>query len=216
MAFDFCRPAQGQEHGGQELMRVTTPLRHSAWVEALASHPDRAFARYICDGIRDGFRIRFQRGAPLRSSQANIETADQHPDVVTRGIEEELARERMLGPFTDTTGLPPLQVSRVGVVPKGHNTGQWRCITDLSSPHGQSINDGIESSLCSMSYITVDDVASLAVEQGEGALLAKMDSLPPHSCAPTGPPPTGNTVARSDIHRPNAPLWTLLDGCPQA
>ena len=40
--------------------------------EALQAHPDRAFARYICDGLRHGFRIGFERGAPLRSARANM------------------------------------------------------------------------------------------------------------------------------------------------
>ncbi len=39
----------------------------------------------------------------------------------------------MLGPFTDTSSLPPLHINRFGVIPKGHNTkGKWRLITDLS------------------------------------------------------------------------------------
>eukprot|EP00731_Ephydatia_muelleri_P032810 Em0024g354a len=32
---------------------------------------------------------------------------------------------------------------RSGVVPKGHATGKWRLITDLSYPPGKSVNDGI-------------------------------------------------------------------------
>ena len=78
----------------------------------------------------------------------------------------------MLGPFQDTSTLPPLHINRFGVIPKGYNTGKWRLITDLSFPHGHSVNDGIDPDLCSMSYITV---ARLATELGEGALLAKVD-----------------------------------------
>jgi hypothetical protein len=39
-------------------------------------------------------------------------------------------------------------------IPKGHNTGKWRLITDLSFPRGQSVNDGIEPDLCSICYIS--------------------------------------------------------------
>ena len=48
-------------------------------------------------------------------------------------------------------------------------------ITDLSSPIGASVNDGIEAELSSLSYITVDNVAHLACQLGTGAHLAKID-----------------------------------------
>ena len=47
-----------------QLMGVATPLRLEAWARALAAHPDQAFARYILDGLREGFRIGFQWDAP--------------------------------------------------------------------------------------------------------------------------------------------------------
>jgi hypothetical protein len=156
-------------------------------VDALAMHPDRAFAGYVCDGIKHGFRIGFQRGSPLRSSPSNLESANLHPEIITQGLDQELAMGRMLGPFTDVSPLPPLHVSRVGVVPKGHNTGKWRRITDLSFPHGQSVNDGIESALCSMSYVTVDDVAALALKEGRGAMLAKVDIEAAYRVIPVHP-----------------------------
>ena len=75
----------------------------------------------------------------------------------------------MLGPF------PPLQVNKMGVIPKGHTPGKWRLITDLSSPTGTSMNDGIETEVTSLSYITVDNVAQVACDLGRGALLAKVN-----------------------------------------
>ena len=66
-------------------------------------------------------------------------------------------------------------MNRFGLIPKGHNNGKFRLITDLSFPHGASVNDGITSDLVSLSYITVDDVAEIVQELGRGALLAKMD-----------------------------------------
>lgn len=73
----------------------------------------------------------------------------------------------MLGPFSSTEGLPQLHINRFGVIPKGHNTGKWRMITDLSFPSGRSVNDGIGASL--------DDVTTAAARLGPGALLAKVD-----------------------------------------
>jgi hypothetical protein len=83
----------------------------------------------------------------------------------------------MLGPFPSTADLPPVHIYRFGVIPKGHNTGKWKLITDLSFPHGRSVNDGIDGELSSLSYmyISVDDIATQAARLGTGALLAKVD-----------------------------------------
>ena len=48
-------------------------------------------------------------------------------------------------------------------------------ITDLSSPTGQSVNDGIDRELASVAYMSVDDVVRRIVELGKGALVAKAD-----------------------------------------
>ena len=86
-----------------------------------------------------------------------------HPQVVTDYIQAELSRGRMLGPFDSINDLPPLQINRFGVIPKGHNTRKWRLITDLSFPQGRSVNYGINPFFCSLSYTTVDDIAAIVV-----------------------------------------------------
>ena len=52
ICLDSCRPSQ--EYHCQAFMAVTTPL---SLPQALSSHPDRVFTRYICRGLHDGFRI---------------------------------------------------------------------------------------------------------------------------------------------------------------
>ena len=93
----------------------------------------------------------------------------------------------MLGPFPNASALPPIHINRFGVIPKGHNTGKWRLITDFSFPPSQSINDGIDPSLCSLSYISVDQVADIATQYGRGVLLAKVDIESPYSLIPVHP-----------------------------
>ena len=61
-----------------------------------------------------------------------------------------------------------------GVIPKS-DLGKWRLIVDLSSPSGDSVNDGIDKSLCSLSYMSVDEVVDRVMEMGKGALMAKFD-----------------------------------------
>ena len=83
--------------------------------------------------------------------------------------------------------LPSLHINRFGVIPKEHNTGKWRLITDLSYPHGQSVNDGINPSLCSLMYSTVDDVANVVVKLGRDALLSKVDIEATYRLIPVHP-----------------------------
>lgn len=163
------------EHQCQALMGIKIPLCAVAWDRVLVSHPDRAFARYVSQGLRQGFRIGFNHSAPLKSAASNMGSTHQHPTVIREYIDKELALGCMLGPFPNASALPPIHINRFWVIPKGHNTGKWRLITDLSFSPSQSINDGIDPSLCSLSYISVDQVADIATQYGRGALLAKVD-----------------------------------------
>ena len=154
LCLNFSRPSG--EHHCQALTAVSTPLSLPAWEKALSSHPDH---RYICQGLRWGFRIGFQYGFPLKSAHSNMESADQHPEIISEYLHKECSLGRMLGPFSESSQLPTLHINRFGVIPKGHNTGKFRLITDLSFPPGQSVNDGIDPGLCSLVYTTVDEVA---------------------------------------------------------
>ena len=60
-------------------------------------------------------------------------------------------------------------------------------ITDLSSPTGASVNDGVETEVTSLSYITVDNVAQVAGDLGRGALLAKVDIESTYRLIPVHP-----------------------------
>ena len=165
----------------------TTPLRFSAWYTALRAHPDRSFVSYICTGLQIGFRIGFARHKPLRNAASNMLSAMQHPEQIDEYLEKELRLGRMLGPFRDLGGLPLVHISRFGVIPKGHNTGKWRLITDLSFPPGNSVNDGIDPAICSLRYTTVEDVASVAAQLGPHTLMAKIDIESAYRLIPVHP-----------------------------
>ena len=105
-------------HTRLDLCPISTPLKEDAWVKALSSHPDRAFARYICDGLRSDFRIGFNHASLLRSASSNMLSASTHPEVVSDYIDKEFRLGRMLGPFDFTHKLPSLHVHRFGVIPK--------------------------------------------------------------------------------------------------
>ena len=80
-----------------------------------------------------------------------------------------------------------LQISRFGVIPKPHQPGKWRLITDLSSPEGSSINDGIATRFCSLSYTSVDDAVRRVLELQRGTVLAKFDLQGAYRLVPLQP-----------------------------
>ena len=70
---------------------------------------------------------------------------------------------------------------------KKNQQGKWRLITDLSSPQGHSVNDGIDPALCSLSYTSVDDAAAEILAMGRGTLLAKLDIKNAYRIVPVHP-----------------------------
>ena len=142
----------------------------------MSNHPDRIFATLIVQGVKEGFRIGFDYNHFLRvkSCNRNMASVYDHPSVVHEYLANECAHGRVFGPF-DSLPVPSLRLSKFGVIPKRNQENKWRLIVDLSSPTDQSINDGIDADNCSMSYVTVDDIAASVLALGRGALLAKSD-----------------------------------------
>ena len=54
-----------------------SPLKLGAWERALAAHPDAEYTQYLLRGIREGFRIGYDRRSPLRSAVANMPSASE-------------------------------------------------------------------------------------------------------------------------------------------
>ena len=73
------------------------------------------------------------------------------------------------------------------MIPKGHNTGKWCIITDLSFPPGKSVNEGIDSAVCSLSFTSVEQVAGVVASFGRGALLAKINVKSAYRLVPVHP-----------------------------
>ena len=184
MTLDFHHPIV--PHAIEELTSVTTHLAVESWEAALMSHPDRAYVGYIIRGLREGFRIGFQRGAPLRSASANMPSSRLRPSVITDYLAGELGKNRMIGPLPMSWRLL-LHINRFRLIPKGHDSGKFRLITDLLFSHGASVNEGICSDLVSLSYIAVDDVAEIVQRLGTGSLLAKMDIEAAYRLIPVHP-----------------------------
>ena len=104
-------------------------------------------------------------------------SASAQQAVVSAYIGNEVTLGRLIGP------LPPLAAqhahhNRIGVIPKGHAPDKWRLITDLSFPLDRSVNDSIDPSLCSLSYVSID--AAAAIVAALGAALYKISVLLKH------------------------------------
>lgn len=160
---------------GPSTFRPVTPLSLAAWEQALKLHPDQSFVHYILSGIKYGFHIGADRASlSLKPATGNLPSVHQHPQLVQKHITEEVSAHRLLGPLPDHL-VAHCHASPIGLIPKPHQPGKWRLIVDLSSPRGNSVNDGIAVSACHMHYSSVLDAATMIRELGPGTLLAKMD-----------------------------------------
>ena len=169
-----------------EWREVHTPLIVPQWQSHLQGHPDPEFVAYLLDGINHGFRIGFSySNHTCRSAKRNMLSATQNPAVVEKYLAEECAKGRVIGPLAKGTGH--LHINRFGVIPNPNQPGKWRLIVDLSYPEGASVNDGISSGLCSLSYASIDDAVSRIICSGKGTLLAKLDLENAYRMVPVHP-----------------------------
>jgi hypothetical protein len=98
-----------------------------------------------------------------------MQSAIQHPQVVSNYLAEEIIARRLLGPFSpEVAQSASWHISRFGVIPKQHKLGQWWLIVDLSFPGDASVNNGIDPSLCSLTYTKVEEVAQAVFALGRG------------------------------------------------
>ena len=167
------------------LRQVNTPLDWHRWVSRLALHPDLEFARYMVNGLRDGFRIGFDHArCSCGRARANMASTSRDAALVSRYLDEECRLGRVAGPLNPVE-FPEVHCSPIGLVPK--SSGGFRLIVDLSSPHGRSINDGIDPAVCSMEYVSVDAVAMVVAEMGRGTILAKVNIRSAYRLVPVHP-----------------------------
>ena len=153
----------------------------------LEAFPDRDFACYIRTGLTNGFHVGFTRRRDLlRSHRHNHPSSRANPAVVDERIASELVAGRLLGPISQER-LPLVHTSPLGLVPKSHQTNQWRLIHDLSSPKDYSVNDGIPQELCSLRYASVDQAVSIIQNLGRDTQLIKLDIKDAYRIVPVHP-----------------------------
>ena len=184
-ALNQCVP-QEVVHLPAAFCRVNTPLVEREWQAELSHHPDSEYVQYIMDGITTGFRIGFDYAHyHCNSAKRNMLSTSQHPGEVEVRLRAECELGRIIGPIQADSF--PLHINRFGVIPKPHQPGRWRMIVDLSHPKGSSVNDGISSQLCSLSYASIDDAISTIIQLGRGTQLAKLDLESAYRIVPVHP-----------------------------
>ena len=94
----------------EALLEITTPLKRAVWEQELANHPDHGFASYVTKGITIGFRVGFNRTSALRNCSSNMQSAREHPEVVSSYLEREKILNRMI--VVQPEDLPPHQPLR--------------------------------------------------------------------------------------------------------
>lgn len=179
LALEACKPEESEK--GVRGVITSSPLRLEMWRQRLADCPDTEFVQYITEGIQRGFRIGFNRSHPLLSASTNMPSSN--PTVISEYLEREVELGRTFTCSTDS----PAHISPLGVIPKRNKPGKWRLIVDLSSPKGGSVNEGIDPNWSTLSYATVDHLATLVVLQGPGAFLVKADVKEAYRMIPIHP-----------------------------
>ena len=71
----------------------------------------------------------------------------------------------------------------MGLFPKNINLITF----DLSSPDGASVDDGVSKENSSLSYVSIDNITQCILDNGRGALLAKIDVKEAFHNIPTHP-----------------------------
>ncbi len=101
----------------------TSPLEWWEWEKALVAHPDRQFADYVVNGIRDGFRVGFEQ---LHRSFPEHAVSTRPSRSRPRLPGGRMFQGRLLGSFQPEE-IPEVHTSRFGVIPK-KRLNQWRLI----------------------------------------------------------------------------------------
>ena len=149
-----------------------SPINLSHLSKALANYENRADAEIILNGFSYGFNLHYTGPRQPRDSK-NLKSALEFSDIVKLKIDKEILAGRVAGPFHNRP-LTNLQCSPIGVVPK-KSPGDFRLIHHLSSPENASINDFIDSNLCSVQYARFDDAVHMIHDLGRNCKLFKMD-----------------------------------------
>lgn len=144
------------------LFPIVTPINIPAFEELLAEHPNPAFVRSICDGLRSGFwpcASTEKDGYPLTWDNSHRPISDEeHKAFIQEQVDEEVRLSRFSPPFGPDL-LPGMYSCPIHVVPKPNST-KFRLVVDHSAGT-YSLNSMVDISLAS--HIKLDGMRSLGL-----------------------------------------------------
>ena len=164
-------------------LTIKSPIKVEVLEKYLEHYPCPSTRDYLLVGFREGFDIGF-RGSftDPNSRPRNLLSARENVDQVSEA--KELSRGHTSGPFP----YPPFthtHCSPIGSAPKPD--GSVRLILDLSSPRGESVNDGISKEEFKCKYSKFDDAVSIVLHLGRGSSLGKIDIKHAFRICPVAP-----------------------------
>jgi hypothetical protein len=116
------------------LFKIVTPIHVDTFEAYLTSHPNKAFVKSVCDGLREGFwpwAITPSPGYPVINDESKPSPADEkRADFLRVQRDVEVAKERFSPPFRHDL-LPGMYCMPIYAVPKPHST-DLRLVTDQS------------------------------------------------------------------------------------
>lgn len=101
-----------------------------------------------------------------------LPSAFEHASFISEQLAASCLRGETAGPF-DTPPFPFMRCSGIGAVPK--KNGKLRMIHHLSSPTGNSVDDGIPPRPFSLTYVSIDDAIDLSMSSPSPMYLSKLD-----------------------------------------
>ena len=119
-------------------------------------------------------------------SLSNMQSTSLRSSMIGEFLSAELKAGRVLGPVGPGPAAS-IQVNWFGLVPKGHQPHKWWMMVNLFFPDGRSVDDGIDTELCSLHYTSVDTACCKVLFLGQGATLAKFDVLGAFQTIPVHP-----------------------------
>ena len=164
---------------------VVSPIKVDVLEKFLKDYPCSGTRHFLLNGFRHGFDIGFRGNFIEENARPrNLLSARNNVRQVSEAIAKELSRGHTSGPFPSPP-FPQTHCSPIGSAPKPD--GSVRLILDLSSPRGDSVNEGISQEEFKCTYSKFDDAVRIVLELGRGVYLGKIDIKHAFRICPVSP-----------------------------
>ena len=164
--------------GTYNFLGCRVPIKSQLHVEEWERELQEYWDVQLCEFLKFGFSLDFNRNSKLRWEEKNHNSAIQFPDDVDAYLTEELKYQAIVGPFKQSPILnchfSPFMTREKA------NAAHRRVIIDLSWPKDASVNLGVDKNSYmatdfALTFPTVDNITDTLKQAGTGAHLFKID-----------------------------------------